>query len=64
MPDGDRFDTVTRLLAQGGPLPIDPLAGRVVAATVEAALFGTDPGVDLGRYRVERRVGQGGGGTV
>jgi eukaryotic-like serine/threonine-protein kinase len=64
MPDGDRFDPVTRLLAQGGPLPIDPLAGRVVAATVEAALFGTDPGVDLGRYRVERRVGQGGGGTV
>ncbi len=64
MPDGDRFDTVTRLLAQGGPLPIDPLAGKVVAATVEAGLFGTDPDVDLGRYRIERRVGQGGGGTV
>jgi hypothetical protein len=58
-------DFASRLLDAAGPLPVDELEAKLLLAGVETALFGVDAAPALvGRYRVERRVGQGGGGTV
>lgn len=55
-------DPLYGVFADGGW--IEPLDQALVAQGVEAGLFGDARPVLLGRYRLQARVGQGGGGVV
>lgn len=54
---------VTALLDGDDPLGVGELDSRLLLARIEASLFGASPPC-IGRYRVDARVGRGGGGTV